>query len=211
MRQILFWSHLMAGVTAGSVILIMSITGVLLGFERQIVAWADTRALPRIAASGARPLPAEDLLASAGGFAGASPATLTVRADAAAPVEVAFGRERTLFLDPYTGAVIGEGSKPVRAFFERVVAWHRWLGATGSNRELGKSVTGASNLLFLLVVATGPFIWMPRKWTWQNLRSGLLYRRGLRERARDWNWHAVTGIWCAVPLFLVVLTATVMS
>ena len=37
MRRVLFWSHLLAGVAAGVVILIMSITGALLGFERQIV------------------------------------------------------------------------------------------------------------------------------------------------------------------------------
>ena len=30
-------------------------------------------------------------------------------------------------------------------------------------------------------------------------------------RARDWNWHIVTGIWCAVPLLLITLTAVCMS
>ncbi len=35
-RKILFWSHLVAGVSAGLVILVMSATGVLLAFEKQV-------------------------------------------------------------------------------------------------------------------------------------------------------------------------------
>jgi uncharacterized iron-regulated membrane protein len=210
MRRILFWSHLAAGSAAGLVILVMSVTGFLLAFERQIKAWADNRALPPVKTAGA-PLAAEDLIARAGIAGGAAPAMLTLRSDLSAPAELAFGRERVLFLDPYTGAVLGEGSTATRAFFETVESWHRWLGAGGTNREFGRRVTGACNLLFLLVVMTGPFLWLPRRWNWQNVGAVLRFRSGLRGRARDWNWHNVTGIWCAVPLFFVVLTAVVMS
>ncbi len=41
MRRVFFWSHLCAGLTAGAVILVMSVTGVLLTYERQITEWAD--------------------------------------------------------------------------------------------------------------------------------------------------------------------------
>jgi uncharacterized iron-regulated membrane protein len=41
LRKIIFWLHLTAGVLAGTVILVMSATGVLLAFERQIVAFAE--------------------------------------------------------------------------------------------------------------------------------------------------------------------------
>jgi uncharacterized iron-regulated membrane protein len=41
LRKIIFWLHLTAGVLAGAVILVMSMTGVLLAFERQIVAFAE--------------------------------------------------------------------------------------------------------------------------------------------------------------------------
>ena len=41
--SVIFWCHLIAGVVAGLVVLVMSVTGVLLTYERQIVAWADTR------------------------------------------------------------------------------------------------------------------------------------------------------------------------
>src|SRR5215212_303454 len=38
-RKVIFWCHLAAGVTAGIVILIMSVTGVLLTYERQVEGW----------------------------------------------------------------------------------------------------------------------------------------------------------------------------
>lgn len=40
-RSIRFLSRLVAGVLSGLVILMMSITGVMLTYERQIVAWAE--------------------------------------------------------------------------------------------------------------------------------------------------------------------------
>ena len=42
LRKVLFWCHFTAGVCAGLVILLMSFTGVLLTYERQILAWAES-------------------------------------------------------------------------------------------------------------------------------------------------------------------------
>ena len=42
-RKIFFWLHLTAGSLAGIVILIMSVTGVLLAWQRQIIRFADRR------------------------------------------------------------------------------------------------------------------------------------------------------------------------
>lgn len=44
-RSIVFWFHLAMGCVAGLVILAMSVTGLLLAFERQINAYADAPAV----------------------------------------------------------------------------------------------------------------------------------------------------------------------
>ena len=41
MRKIFFWLHLTAGCVAGAIILLMSFTGVLLTYEKQILAWVE--------------------------------------------------------------------------------------------------------------------------------------------------------------------------
>jgi uncharacterized iron-regulated membrane protein len=207
MRRVLFWSHLILALTAGVVVLVMSVTGVLLGFERQIVAWADRNANSPISAAGQSPLSTEKLLT---GLTGA-PSSVTLHNDPAKPVEVVFGRDRTVFLDPYTGAALGEGSKQTRQFFAGVVSWHRWLATAGTGRPTGRAITGACNLIFLILVLTGPILWLPAKWRWQNVRAVLLFRSGLAGKARDWNWHNVAGIWCSIPLLFIVASGVVMS
>jgi uncharacterized iron-regulated membrane protein len=106
---------------------------------------------------------------------------------------------------------LGEGAKGIRTFFRVVTDWHRWLGAQGENRSMARAVTGACNLGFLFLVMSGFYIWLPKQWTWSQLRNVTWFRRGLPGKARDFNWHNVVGFWSAVPLFIVVLSAAVIS
>jgi len=208
MRKVFFWLHLAAGVSAGIVILMMSVTGALLMYEKQLTAWADGyRVTPQTAR-----LSVEALLSKARAERPkASPSALTVSADPTAPVSVSFGREGLLFFDPYTGAALGEGSKSARAFFRSMTDWHRWLATEGESRATGRAVTGAANLLFLFIVMSGFYLWWPRNWSWIALKSVVLFRSGLSGKARDFNWHNVIGLWSAAPLFFVVLSGVVMS
>ena len=116
MRKVLFWLHLCAGVAAGAVILLMSATGVLLTYERQITEWADGHRVVPPAPEAAR-LGIEALAARVFEARGAWPSSIALRADRTAPAAFGFGRETTLFVDPYTGEVLGEGSRKARAFF----------------------------------------------------------------------------------------------
>ena len=90
-------------------------------------------------------------------------------------------------------------------------AWHRWLAVEGDGRPIAKAITGWSNFLFLFIVVSGIYLWFPRKWTWAQVRSVVLFNGAARGKARDFNWHNVIGSWCAVPLFIVVLSAMPIS
>ena len=212
LRNVIFWCHLAAGAGAGVVILIMSVTGVLLAYERQLTRWADTRdyVVARPGADAAR-LPLESLLAQVREGQTAAPTGVTLYRDADEPATVSFQGGRSLFVNPYTGEVLGEGSPRVRGFFRTVTDWHRWLGAGGESRAAGRAVTGASNLVFLFIVMSGFYLWWPRRWTRSSLRAVTWFRRMQTARARDFNWHNVVGFWSALPLFVVVLSAVVIS
>lgn len=212
LRKTFFWLHLAAGVTAGLIILLMSVTGVLLAFERQIVAYAE-RDLRASAADAARaPLPLSRIVGAA---VAAAPegkvSNVTVRSDRFAPVAVAFGRELTLFVNPYTGQVLGSGARGVRGFFDANENLHRWLAMKGEGRDRGKAITGASNMAFLFIVLSGLVIWIPRRPTRTAFGNAMLFRRGLRGRARDFNWHHVFGIWAFLPLVAIVFSGAVIS
>lgn len=210
LRKALFWIHLIAGCVAGAVVLIMSVTGVLLTYERQMIEWSD-REFTSKPQAGTQRLGPEAILAAAQAHAKAAPASILMRSSATAPAEVVFGRDKTLLIDVYSGQVLGEASKGMRSFMRGVTDWHRWLAAQGQSRPTGRAVTGASNLAFLFLIITGLYIWLPRRLRWQNIRPIVWFRGGLAGKAREFNWHNTIGIWCAVPLFFIVLGGVVIS
>ena len=145
-RKAVFWIHLACGVTAGLVILVMSTTGVLLTYERQILAWLDG-AQYADPAPGAVRAPLADLLDAARRYdADFVPTALTLRNDPRAPVAVSAGRTGTLFLNPYTAEVAPQGGATARAFFNAVEGWHRWFNSSGDARRIARTITAACNL-----------------------------------------------------------------
>lgn len=211
LRRVLFWGHLISGVVAGVVILIMCVTGVALTYQKQMQYWADTRFYRT--ASGGQRAPVADLLAAARAVDAAAPtvSTITWRSDPQAPVAVAMG-QRTLYLNPYTAAVYGEPTgQKMRAFFASMTSWHRYLAMSGASRTTGRAITGASNLLFLFIVLSGLYLWLPKVFSKAQFRNILWFRRGLRPKARDFNWHNTIGFWSAIPLALVVYSGVVIS
>ena len=212
-RTFLFWLHLACGVVAGTVILIMSVTGVLLTYQRQITAWADMHGYYHEPTAGVRLLPVDELFAKVSAVRPElTPTTVVLRSDPSAPTSMAIGTGRQIFVNPYTGAVLGEGNGDrVRAFFRTMVEWHRYVAMAGESRPTGKAITGASNLMFLFIVISGMVLWWPRTWTWASIRSITWFRRGLPGKARDFNWHNTIGFWSAIPLAIIVAGGVVIS
>ena len=202
-RTVLFWIHLAVGALAGIVILIMSVTGVALTYEKQAIEWADREAWTRPAAGGTH-LPPEQLLENAAAFSGVPATGITLRARADAPATVTLEGNKSLLVDPYSGAVIGESPAGLRAFFRTMTTWHRYIALDGASRATGKAITGAANLGFLFLVVSGLYLWFPRVWKWTQFRNVLWFRGGLPSKARDFNWHNTIGFWSCVPLAIIV-------
>lgn len=212
LRKTIFWMHLACGVSAGLVVAMMSLTGVLLTYERQIVAWADRAQYADAASAGERrSLDAllEQVRAMNPGF---TPSTITLRSDPRAPVAFTAGRDRILLANPYTGAVAEQGGRRLRAFFESVEGWHRWFDVGGASRATARAITGAANFAFLFLVLSGMYLWLPRVWNGVAFRTRLLFKpKATSGKARDFNWHHVFGIWSALPLAVIVASAVVFS
>jgi uncharacterized iron-regulated membrane protein len=176
-RKIVFWCHLTAGVTAGIVILAMCVTGVLLMYERQVLAWAEKSLRSRPPNGTASRRSPEALLLKLYAAQHVIPATLTLHSDLTAAAEASVVG-RTFYLDVYSGQSAGEGAKAVRSFFRTVTDVHRWLAMQGSNRSFGRAITGAANLVFLFIVLSGMYLWLPRKCSWRSVRAVVLFGGG---------------------------------
>jgi uncharacterized iron-regulated membrane protein len=210
LRAFVFWVHLAVGCAAGLVIAAMASSGILLAFERQITAWADAPVVLQGPADSSLKLALDSVLRILENDGHGIPTQLVVHSRLKAPVEARFGRERTLFLNPWTAEIVGQPSETARTFFGTVERFHRSLGL-GMQSAFGRGITGAANLAVLFMLLSGIYLWVPKLLNVQSLRNRLLFRGGLMGRAREWNWHNVIGMWTAVPLFFIVLTGVIIS
>jgi uncharacterized iron-regulated membrane protein len=211
LRSIVFWLHLTVGAAMGIVVLVMSVTGVLLAYQRQMLDREARQHRVAAPAAGAARQPLDTLVARAAAARGQRATTLTINADPAMPVLVGLENRHTAFVDPYTGRVLGDDGR-LREFFTSVERWHRSMRIGEGNRSpLGTAITGASNVGFLFLVLSGFYLWFPRRWRGHALKSVLLLNPRARGKARDWNWHHVIGFWSAPILAAVVGAAAFIS
>ena len=209
-KRIIFWAHLVVGVAFGLVILLMSATGVVLTYERQIISYMESRAVEKPA--DAQLLSVDELATAVLANGGQPGNSLVLPRQDGAPATLSVSRRENHLLNPYTGERIDNAAEGTKSFFGTVTALHRWFALTGESRSLGRAVTGAANLGFLFILVSGIYLWWPKKWTWRIVKLNLLFRRNLpTAKARDYNWHHVFGIWSLVPLFAVVVSGVVIS
>jgi uncharacterized iron-regulated membrane protein len=210
-RKYFFWVHLTAGSIAGIVILVMCVTGVLLSFEKQIANWAERNVRHVRPAAGHVRQPVGTLVTEAVRGEASAPTSVIWHAEPESTVEIGFGRERSVFVNPYTGERLGEGAVRLRGFFMSVEEVHRWLAAGGEWKPRARATTGAANLLFLFLACSGLYLWWPRSWSASSLRAVTWFRGNLEGKARDFNWHNTIGFWSCVPLIAIVTCSVVMS
>ena len=157
LRTILFWTHLTAGLVAGIVILIMSVTGTLLTFQQSVLKIIERSQrfveVPRRRRAGS--MSTRSSRASAG-RAGRRADDRDARLRSA---RLGGGGARAAgqrsFVNPYTGDVLGSGSARARAFYRSVTSWHRYLSVEGEHRATARAITGACNAAFLVLAITG--------------------------------------------------------
>jgi uncharacterized iron-regulated membrane protein len=210
LRTVVFWAHLVCGVTVAGVVLMMSATGVVLTYEKQMARWADREYWT--AAEEAVPADPATVLRAARNLRPETPVTsLQLFPEPGAPAIASYGRSGRLYLDPASGELRGEPNPGMAGFLSAVRGWHRWFNVSGDGRSTARAITGWSNFGFLLLVFSGLYLWFPRRWSWQHFKAVLFVKRGTRGKARDFNWHHVVGFWTAVPLAIVVFTGAMIS
>lgn len=213
-RQIFFWAHLVAGLTAGLAIFIMCFTGAAIAFESEIVAWTE-RDVRRVTppAPDATRLPLEELQKRVREFnPELRPAGIAISPDPTAAVAFTLGRDGALYVNPYTGEV-KQPALPNKAhdFMHMMEDWHRVLAMGGDNRATGKAINGACNLAFCFLALSGLYLWWPRSWSWRGFKAIAFFNFKFKGRARDFNWHNSIGLWCAPILVVLTLTAVPIS
>lgn len=205
LRQVLFQLHWFIGITAGSVLIVIGMSGALLAFREELLDWINPGVRQVAPQSGPMLDPPRILEALAQSQAGRRVTALTLESVPGSAVRVNFApapgqrRGETVYVHPYTGAL----QPPLRGHeaFEWIESLHRWLLLP---REPGRVAAGVLALCLLGLSLSGLYLRWPRhplRW-----RTWLAFDTRLKGRPFLWSLHAVAGTWALVVY--VVLTAT---
>lgn len=207
MKRIVSKLHLWVSVPFGLVIMITCFTGALLVFEKEITAvYYDSVADVEPVGS---PMSLGDLLPRVLSTlpAGAEVSGVVVPSGEcdAYKVNVKGAAKATLYVNQYTGEVLGEYKR--LEFFRVVLRLHRWLldaSPKGGGVFWGKSVVGASVLAFVFILLSGLVLWWPRNRKMLANRLKVVWSKGIN---RFWyDLHVAGGFY--VLMFLLVMAVT---
>ncbi|WP_153076395.1 PepSY-associated TM helix domain-containing protein [Paraburkholderia bonniea] len=196
--------HFYAGLFVMPFLLILALTGSLYCFQPQIEPLLYPQQL-LVTAQNTPPLSADTLLASARTAlpSDAVPVSAAINTAPNRSTEfifrVADGTRQSVYVNPYSGAVLGTLSVEQR-LMQLVRMLHRKL-LLGKPGELLMELAACWTLVML---GTGIALWWPRAGT--SVRAALRPRFALKGRPLWKNLHAVMGIWLVLGALAFVLT-----
>ncbi len=203
LKRFLFRLHWITGLTAGAVLVVVGVTGGLIGFEQPLLDMVNPQTQTSAPAQ-ANPLPPDTLIAAAQtAYPELHPRRLRWNGnERAAMVQMAKPGQRRgglqVMVNPYDAEVLG----PLRGtgFFRAAEDLHRHLAAG----KVGKQIVGASTALLILLAVTGLILRWPKHM--RSLRAWLKLDVRLRGRNLLWHLHAIIGTWVLAFYLLAALT-----
>ncbi len=194
-RTVWRW-HFYAGLLCLPFLMLMALTGGIYLFKSEIDDWL-TRDMATVAPSSASTAPSAWVAAAAAAEPG-RPATILVRDRPDRAVEVTMETDRgarIVFVDPSDARVTGTG--PAEGLTETVKKIHSLILFGPGMNLIVEIVAGWA----MILVATGVFLWWPRK---REAGVMTIKARGGRPLWRD--IHAVTGLYAGGAIFFLAFT-----
>ncbi|WP_242696287.1 PepSY-associated TM helix domain-containing protein [Longitalea luteola] len=205
LKQIFGKLHLWLGLASGLVVLIVAGTGILLVFEDELDEWANHDFYFVSVPQNAQRLPVDSLYHTAVAYNPEIKVTRIYIETQAPGRSVIFMAKKNkkytwhLAVNPYTGQLI-EAREFNKRFFGVVLNLHRHL----CMNEVGLAITGASCLIFVIMIITGIVLWWPKRWHLLKQRTRIAWSS--RWKRLNWDLHAVGGFYVHLVLLAISLT-----
>jgi uncharacterized iron-regulated membrane protein len=217
------WLHLWLGLASGLIVFIVSITGCMFSFQKEISEWVHHDILfvqPQQQAV----LPVSVLQENAQVALGKDKPVeyvTTYRQKDRAWEFMAYeaGDENALtwfgsmkhyesvFVNPYTGAVVGHHDY-MKDFFAivKMIHWSLLL-----NSKYGQPIVGWSVFIFVILLITGLILWWPKKWTKKAKEQSFQIKWSGSGKRVNYDLHNVLGFYAMSIALILALTGMVWS
>ena len=206
LRRFNDWFHLWIGIAAGIPVIIISLTGCILVFEREIVemtrAWWDVE----VAAHGEQLPPSVIRTKVLEQLPDMKIRRLWYYGEGK-PVKISPDNSDSLiFANPYTGKVLAlEDHEDI---FEFIDEGHRNLWFPS---QIGKQVVGWSTAIFLLLTITGVVLWWPKNWNTRELKQAFTIKWTAKFKRVNYDLHNVLGFYSLSFALIMAFTGLMMS
>lgn len=199
MRNAIRTLHLSIALIAAVFVVILGVTGSIMAFEPELD-HVIHRELWQVSPEGAT-LSLDDLVAKTAARYPGQRATAVSASEAPHLAARVFLPGKVIFVNPYTGNVLGVGATTpdVLARIHQLHLRLLWM----SHPDAGKKIVGWMDIAMLFLVVSGFYLWWPLK------RFTIAWRSSSRRRWLD--LHAVTGIGVFVFLLLLGLTGAAIA
>ena len=113
----------------------------------------------------------------------------------------------------FTGAVMSldEYLRPIwegwPSFYGTMMRLHRWL--LDPTRAVGKLVVGISTVFFIVILISGLFIWLPKKWN--KIKNNLVIKKNGNFARKVLDLHRVWGVYTLIMLLVMCFTGLMWS
>ncbi len=215
LRPLLLRLHFYAGILAAPFVLVAAVTGLLYTLAPQLDAVAYRGQL-QVGRVGEQPVALDRQIAAARAAAPADAAfgSVLLPVDADHTTRVVFtdptltdDRERTVFVDPYTGAV--QGSLVTWFDYTPLMTWLDDLHRNLHLGDLGRHYSELAASWLGVLAVSGLVLWLATRR--RRKRALLVPRTSGNGRGRLLSWHAAVGTWALVGLLFLSVTGLTWS
>jgi uncharacterized iron-regulated membrane protein len=222
-RTLKYWIgqiHLWLGLASGLVVLIVSITGCLFVFQKEIseLVWKD-KYFVQPAATPVLPLSVLQHNAQIALGAGHPVENMTTYSESDRAWEfMAYKSNDTAFtyfggveffqsvlVNPYTGEVTG--LRDYKYDFFSIVKYLHW--SLLLNTPYGQPIVGWSTLIFVILLITGLVLWWPKKWTKAYKDRSFRIKWKASFKRVNYDLHNVPGFYSLIPALIISMTGLV--
>lgn len=212
-RKLFHKIHLYLSLPFGIVISVICLTGAVLVFEDDIM-MAVRHDLYYVESADGMPLPAEKLLQISDSVIDGKSKITGITAfgnpERAYMINLSYPRRAVLFIDQYTGKVLGTYEQS--PFFSFVLRLHRWLLHDRTDDvqfTVGRRIVGLATLSFVVILVSGLVIWFPRNIKSLKNRLFVVCSKGYRRFFYD--LHVSAGFYSTLILLILALTGLTWS
>ncbi|QNK63864.1 PepSY domain-containing protein [Pedobacter sp. PAMC26386] len=223
-RKITGQIHLWLGLVTGLIVLIVSITGCLFVFQKEITDLTHQEILFVKPSATAITLPYSQLLKTAELTLGKNRSVnfsttykekehaweFTTYKEGDPKALTYFGTLdyfESVFINPYTGTVTGRFDYKYNFFnIVKFIHWSLLL-----NDTYGQPIVGYSTLMFVIMLITGMIMWWPKKWNKTNINKSFKIKWKASFKRVNYDLHNVPGFYAMLITLVLALTGMVFA